>query len=102
MAGKTKTLGNFDHGIFKTFEVSSSLDNVFITNLHTEDIFVYMLIALDGYTDVHILNGVSIPPGVTLNVLENQPLRIKNVKSSIRYECTDGTDNRMGVTYTAQ
>jgi len=102
MAGKTKTLGDFDHGIYKAFEVSSSLDNIFITNLHTIDISVEMRVSLDGYTDIPILAGTIIPPHVTLNILENQPLRIKNVKSAIRYTCADNADGRMGVTYTAQ
>jgi hypothetical protein len=102
MAGKTKTLRSFQHGIYQAFEVSSSLGNVFITNLHTIDISVYMLVALDNYPDTLILNGVIIPPNVTLNVLENQPLKIKNTKSSIRYECADSEDDKMGVTYTAQ
>ena len=102
MAGKTKTLGSFTHGVYKAFEVSSSLDNVFITNYHNIDIVVEMLIAIDGYEPVTLLKDTAIPPGVTLNILENQPLRIKNQKSSIRYTCSPAADNKMGVVYTAQ
>jgi len=102
MAGKTKTLGSFTHGILKPFEVSSSLDNVFITNYHNIDIIVEMVIAIDGYEPVPLLINTAVPPGVTLNILENQPLRIKNQKSSIRYTCADSSDNKMGVVYTAQ
>jgi hypothetical protein len=102
MAGKTKTLGTFNHGVPKQFEVSSSLDNVFISNYHSIDIVVQMILAIDGYADVPLLINTHIPPGVTLNILENQALRIKNQKSFIKYTCADNADNKMGVVYTAQ
>lgn len=102
MAGKTKTLSNFQEGINKDFEVSSSLDNVFITNTHTIDILVTMQVNITDYDLANILSEAIIPPGVTLNVLENQPLRLQNTRSSIRYTCADNADDKMDVIYTAQ
>ena len=101
MAGITKVLGPINHNFGVAFDVSSSLSNILICNQGTEDITVQITIGIDGGAGFLIRNTV-IPQGVTLQLLENQPLKLKSGKASIKYTCASQDDELMTVTYTSQ
>ena len=102
MAGITKALGDFDHDTYQSFVVNSSLSDIFISNEGTEDINVILNLSLDGYDQANPLSAVVIPPTVTLNIFENQPLKVKNAKARIKYTCASSSDGLMTVVYTSQ
>jgi len=105
MAGITKNLYNFDHDTEQAFIVNSSLSNILISNSSsTKNIFVTLELRLpDGSS--YLLNNVEVPTGVTLQMLENEPLRVQSAKALIRYTVTGGSsptdDDLMTVTYTS-
>ena len=101
MIGVTKILTNFTSGIGKNLDVNSSLSNVVISNLSdTETISVSMKITSAGNTAIPLAQ-VKIPPFVTLQILEGEPLRIQQGKGSILYDSPTGTPNLMNVVYTS-
>ena len=106
MAGITKALGNFTHNTFQSFVVNSSLSDIFISNQGTEDINVILNLSLDGYDQANPLAAVVIPPTVTLNIFENEPLKLSNVgagaKARIKYTCTSQSNGLMTVVYTSR
>jgi hypothetical protein len=107
MAGITKNLDDFTEGASgsQSFVVSSSLSNIIISNSSsTLDIHVTVVLSLPEYTAVsHLVKEIKIPPTVSLNLLENNTLKVKSAKAAIYYdEPTANTDDLMTVTYTSQ
>ena len=101
MAGITKNLFNFTHGNKQDFIVNSSLGNILISNSSTiESIFVTIQLGLPAGLS-YILNNVEVPTGVTLQILEHEPLRVQNAKVGIYYTASSASDNLMTVTYTS-
>jgi len=101
MAGITKNLDSFTDGVPQSFVVNSSLSNILISNSSTtESIFVTLRLGLTSGTSF-LLNNVEIPTGVTLQLLENEPLRVQTAKADIEYTATSGDPSLMTVTYTS-
>ena len=105
MAGITKNLYNFVHSDAQFFTVNSSLSNILISNSSTtKNIFVTLELALSTGSS-YLLNNVEIPAGVTLQILENEPLKVQTAKARIHYTVTGGSsptdDDLMTVTYTS-
>jgi len=74
---------------------------IIISNLsETETISVSMKITSAGNTAIPLAQ-VKIPPFVTLQMLEGEPLRIQQGKGSIQYDSPTGTPNLMNVVYTS-
>jgi len=106
MAGITKNLSNFTEGISgsKDFIVNSSLSNIIISNSSsTLDIYVTVVVSLPVSAAVsNLVKGIKIPPTVSLNLLDNNILKVQTAKAAIYYdEPTANTDNLMTVTYTS-
>jgi len=106
MAGITKNLSNFTEGISgsKDFIVNSSLSNIIISNSSsTLDIYVTVVVSLPVSAAVsNLVKGIKIPPTVSLNLLNNNILKVQTAKAAIYYdEPTANTDNLMTVTYTS-
>ena len=101
MAGITKNLDTFTDSSPQEFIVNSSLSNILISNSSTtESIFVTLRLGLPTATSF-ILNNVEIPTGVTLQLLENEPLRVQSTKADIQYTSVSGNPSLMTVTYTS-
>lgn len=105
MAGITKNLGSFTPGSGNSqdFVVNSSLSNIIISNSSsTLDIYVTVAVSLSGLAVSNLVKGIKIPPTVSLNLLENNELRVQTAKAKIYYEePTANTPNLMTVTYTS-
>jgi hypothetical protein len=106
MAGITKNLDDFTEGISgsQNFIVSSSLSNIIISNSSsTLDIYVTVVVSLPGSAAVsYLVKGIKVPPTVSLNLLENNALKVQSAKAGIYYdEPTNNTDDLMTVTYTS-
>lgn len=103
MIGVTKTLDDFNHNVSQPFLVNSTLSNIIITNRSTtESIFVTIPLSLPEYSAVsEIIKNMEIPPSVSLQLLENSPLKVRSSKCVISYTCTSTDNNLMSVTYTS-
>lgn len=106
MAGITKNLDDFTEGISgsQNFIVSSSLSNIIISNSSsTLDIYVTVVVSLPVSAAVsNLVKGIKVPPTVSLNLLDNNALRVQTAKVAIHYdEPTANTDDLMTVTYTS-
>jgi hypothetical protein len=106
MAGVTKNLSNFTEGISgsQNFVVNSSLSNIIISNSSsTLDIYVTVVVSLPISAAVsNLVKEIKVPPTVSLNLLDNNILKVQTAKAAIYYdEPTANTDNLMTVTYTS-
>jgi len=96
MRGKTRVLSSFEIDTPIDLQVSSHLDTLMVCNTSSSDVNITISIEADNVVG-HIFNNYALPADSVLDVLDSNPLNLKDARVAVSVDATDS----LTVIYTA-